>query len=90
MSVCFLTHTLWNSRIERIRRLILWDLGGGFLEPFWNRPGGAVLIELLLAGFGAGCDSGSKPSCFAQPAGFDGPFTDYAFRVLWPHANQDL
>lgn len=31
---CFLTHTLWNSRIDEIRPLILWGLAGGDFEGF--------------------------------------------------------
>jgi hypothetical protein len=30
----FATHTLWNRRIEEIRPLILWGLGGVFFEAF--------------------------------------------------------
>jgi hypothetical protein len=30
----FLTHTLWNGRIDEIRPLILLGLGGAFLEAF--------------------------------------------------------
>jgi len=34
--ICFLTHTLWNSRIGWIGPLIPWGLGGRFFEPFCN------------------------------------------------------
>jgi hypothetical protein len=35
-SLCFITHTLRNSRIAEIRLYSLWGLGGRFYEAFCN------------------------------------------------------
>lgn len=62
---CFVTHTLWNGRIEEIRPLIFQGLAGGLWRPFWNRAetqqdgaaedagrGQFLDIECELAGLG--------------------------------------
>lgn len=41
--LCFSTHTLWNSRIDEIRLIILCGLGGRFSGPFRNGGFGRVL-----------------------------------------------
>jgi hypothetical protein len=61
---CFSTYSLWNGRIERIRPLILWELGRAFFEAFWDGQKTAVdviddasllldcLVERLVGGAG--------------------------------------
>ena|ERR1035441_5025726 len=57
LAVCFITHRLRNSRIEVIRPLIPWGLGGRFFEAFCN--GRDLLAEHAVDG-GAGYQVGLR------------------------------
>ena len=72
--VCIGTHTLWNSRIGKIRLFSLWSLAERFFEPFCNSVDFSVGIVENAALFGqhvlevaaAGHDLVESPTDFAD------------------------
>jgi hypothetical protein len=44
--VCFVTHTLWNSRAGEFRLLIQWGLSGGFWGSLLKHPDWGCLVRI--------------------------------------------